>query len=390
MSVTGGPGAIDAINPLVSHRRRVRRAILAPGLDRCHRGAYTGTTSVRMAMKVGVSIVLTAMLAAGVLTGREMSSQPQPAATVAPAHFHHLHLNSADPAAAVDYYARAFSSVTKASLGGFEGFRTTSRLSTRSGNAYVLFTKVDSPPPTAPQSAVWHFGWNTPDSKRYLEKFRAMDLKIMPMYGDPEGTLVEISSDGLPGYLTQQQIVDARARGITPTRVGGFQYLEGPDRALIESYGDFPAERFTHIHLYAEHPACTQQWYARHLGAIVAATHLHLGPGTGDTDGLCQQPYAEPTYPGFFPEGVPREPSGYVLFDDVGLPIRPWRGPFASTRGQTVDHIAISVENLPSTLERLRNVGITVLEEMHPWGNTRAAMIEAPDRLALELVEEKE
>lgn len=302
-------------------------------------------------------------------------------------HFHHLHLNSVDPAAAIDFYERAFTSVERASLAGFEGFRTTSRLSTQPGNVYVLFTQVESPPSTTPQSAVWHFGWNSPDSRKDLDRFRRMGLTVMPMFGDPDGTLVEISSDGLPGYLTAQEIADARRRGITPTKKGGFLYLEGPDGALVESYGDFPAERFTHIHLYADHPACTQQWYARHLGAIVAATHLHLGPGSGDDDTSCRQPYAEPTYPGFFPEGVPREPSGYVLFDDVGLPIRPWRGPFASTRGQTVDHIAVSVADLPATLQRLRDVGVTVLEEIHPWGDTRAAMIEAPDRMALELIE---
>lgn len=340
-------------------------------------------------MRFGLNAVLAIVLAAGLLTGWGASAQPQSAALVAPAHFHHLHLNSVAPEAAVDYYVKAFSSVERASLGGFEGFRTTSRLSTRPGNVYVLFTKVDTPPAATPQSAVWHFGWNTPDSRRYLEKFRLMNLKIMPMFGDPEGNLVDISSDSLPGYLTKQQILNARKQGTTPTRVGGFQYLEGPDGALIESYGNFPAERFTHIHLYADHPACTQQWYARHLGAIVAATHLHIGPGTGDEDHSCQEPYAEPTYPGFFPEGVPRQPSGYVLFDDVGLPIRPWRGPFTSTRGQTVDHLAIGVDDLPSTLKRLRSTGVTVLEEIHPWGDTRAAMIEAPDRLALELVERR-
>ena len=30
-----------------------------------------------------------------------------------------------------------------------------------------------------------------------------------------------------------------------------------------------------------------------------------------------------------------------------------------------------------------------VLEEIHRWGNTRAAMVEGPDRVALELVEAK-
>lgn len=31
--------------------------------------------------------------------------------------------------------------------------------------------------------------------------------------------------------------------------------------------------------------------------------------------------------------------------------------------------------------------GVTFLEEIHPWGTSRAAMIEGPDRIAIELVE---
>jgi hypothetical protein len=38
---------------------------------------------------------------------------------------------------------------------------------------------------------------------------------------------------------------------------------------------------------------------------------------------------------------------------------------------------------------RLKGEGIKFLEEIHPWGNMRAAMIEGPDRIAIELVEVK-
>jgi hypothetical protein len=37
----------------------------------------------------------------------------------------------------------------------------------------------------------------------------------------------------------------------------------------------------------------------------------------------------------------------------------------------------------------LKSEGVTFLEEIHPWGNSRAAMIEGPDRIAIELVEVK-
>jgi len=48
----------------------------------------------------------------------------------------------------------------------------------------LVFTKVNVPPQTeltGPQTAVWHFGWNTPDSRKYNERFRAMGLEIAQM-----------------------------------------------------------------------------------------------------------------------------------------------------------------------------------------------------------------
>ena len=92
-----------------------------------------------------------------------------PAATVEPLHFHHVHVNSTDPKAAAAYYPKAFTvSATKTTFNGYEAVKT--------GNVYVLFTKVNATPQnelTGPQTSVWHFGWNTPDSRKYNERFRA-------------------------------------------------------------------------------------------------------------------------------------------------------------------------------------------------------------------------
>jgi 4-hydroxyphenylpyruvate dioxygenase-like putative hemolysin len=70
--------------------------------------------------------------------------------------------------------------------------------------------------------------------------------------------------------------------------------------------------------------------------------------------------------------------------------IRPWPGGgLVSPRGHIVDHWALSVPDLDSTVARLKSEGIKFLEEIHAWGNTRAAMIEGPDRVAIEIVEVK-
>ena len=88
-------------------------------------------------------------------------------------------------------------------------------------------------------------------------------------------------------------------------------------------------------------------------------------------------------FPGFV-----RDPSGSVLFDDISISIRPWPGGgLVSTRGHIVDHWALSVADLGPTVARLKSEGVKFLEEIHSWGTTRAAMIEGPDRVAIELVE---
>ena len=85
-----------------------------------------------------------------------------------------------------------------------------------------------------------------------------------------------------------------------------------------------------------------------------------------------------------------RDPAGGVNFDDISVSIRPWPGGgLASTRGHVYDHWALSTADLDKTVDRLKSEGVKFLEEIHPWGTMRAAMIEGPDRIAIELVEVK-
>ena len=100
------------------------------------------------------------------------------APAIEPLHFHHVHLNSVDPKAAAAYYPKPFAlSATATTFNGFEAVKT--------GNIFILFTKVAATPQnelTGPQTSVWHFGWNTPNSRQYNEKFRAMGLTIAQMW----------------------------------------------------------------------------------------------------------------------------------------------------------------------------------------------------------------
>jgi catechol 2,3-dioxygenase-like lactoylglutathione lyase family enzyme len=332
-------------------------------------------------------LVVTIFLAAHSLPHRPVLAQAPPtvpvaASAIAPMHFHHVHLNSMDPKAAADYYLRPYPATTKrTTFSGYEAVKT--------GNLYLLFTKVSAPPKTelnAPQDSIWHFGWETPDSQKYDHDFRAKGLKIAQMWDAADGKLVDMSSDVLPGLPTQEQILEMRAKEVQPTHKGGFGYLRGPDDAMIENAQGVPGEpeRFNHVHMFHEHPLCAMQWYVAHLGASVPP-NVNLPPAGSD----CKQRYSAPTWPSFYKfPGFVREPSGNVRFDDIDILIRPWPGGgLTSPRGYVVDHWALSVTDLPATVARLKSEGVKFLEEIHPWGNTRAAMIEGPDRVAIEIVE---
>jgi Glyoxalase/Bleomycin resistance protein/Dioxygenase superfamily len=311
------------------------------------------------------------------------------APAVEPLHFHHVHLNSVDPKAAAEYYPKPFArTAVKTTFNGLEAVKT--------GNIYLLFTKVATPPQnelTGPQTSVWHFGWNTPNSRQYDERFRAMGLQIAQMWDAADGKLVDMSSDTLPGFPTQEQILELRAKGTQPTREGGFGYLRGPDGAMIENAQAGTTERFNHVHMYHEHPRCAMEWYVTHLGAKMPQGRGGAAPApppSGGNNDCKTTTYSPPTYPSFAKGGFVREPSGGVTFDDIGILIRPWPGGgLVSTRGKLVDHWALSTSDLSATMARLKNEGVNVLEDIHPWGTLRAGMIEGPDRIAIEIVEVK-
>jgi catechol 2,3-dioxygenase-like lactoylglutathione lyase family enzyme len=298
--------------------------------------------------------------------------------------FHHLHLNSVDPDAAIGFYTRQFASTWKASWGGFPALKSPN-------DVLVLFTKVETPTPQEPQSAIWHFGWHVTDSRRCLETYKSRsEVELLPLYTSEEGGSVLISSDTWPGQegvlgLTKAQIAEARAKGAKPAGGGGFAYMRGPDNALVEYAGDHPAERFNHVHLYQEHPLCAQLWYQQHLNAPARA-----GWAAAVTEADCRMPRGtDRTWPALNREGMFRSPRAGVEFGDVALIWYANQGeePLVSSRGQLQDHIALSVADLDAWIEKLRGERVTFLEEPYPLGGTRAVMIEGPSREALELVE---
>jgi hypothetical protein len=300
--------------------------------------------------------------------------------------FHHLHLNSVDPDAAIDFYTRRFPTTARASWGGLPALAAPN-------DVLILFSRVATPPPTWPRTALWHFGWHVTDTRATLEAFqRQPDVTLLPLYTTEEGGSVLVSSDTWPGTggvpgRTRAQIAEAVASGIQPTRTGGFGYLRGPDDALVEYAGNHPAERFNHVHLFQDDPFCAQIWYRKHLNAPVFAGRT---APEALSEASCRVPRGpERSWPALEREGMYRVPSAAVVFGDVALPWYMRQGdlPLAGTRGHLYDHIALAVADLDAWVAKLRGEGVAFLEEPYPLGDTRAVMIEGPSREAIELVE---
>jgi len=300
--------------------------------------------------------------------------------------FHHLHLNSVDPDRAIEFYLRHFPTSAKTTWGGLPALAAPN-------DVLVLFTKVATPPPTSPQTALWHFGWHVPDTRASLEAFRSRpDLELLPLYTTDEGGSVFVSSDSWPSDgptpgLTKAQIAEAKAQGVQPTRKGGFGYMRGPDDALVEYAGNHPAERFNHVHMFQEDPFCAQLWYQTHLNAPVYAGRTSRTPLMEATCTVPRGP--DRSWPALEVGGMFRSPSAAVVFGDVALPwyMRQGDQPLASSRGHLYDHIALSVRDLDAWIAKLRGEGVRFLETPYKLGATRAVMIEGPSREALELVE---
>jgi len=300
--------------------------------------------------------------------------------------FHHLHLNSVDPDAAIDFYVRQFPTSAKGEWGGHPALLAPN-------NCMILFNKVDTPPVSERQSAIWHFGWHVPDARATLETFKSRpEVRLQPLYTTDEGGSVLINSDTWPNVggllgLTKAQIDEARRSGAKPPGGGGFVYLKGgPDDALVEFAGNHPAERFNHVHMWQEHPFCALLWYQKHLNAPVRSGFADSTLSEAD----CQVPRgADRTWPALKREGMYRTPRAGVEFGDVVLTWYANQGdtPLVSSRSQMQDHIALSVTDLDAWIAKLRSDGVAFLEEPYRLGHTRAVMIEGPSKEALELVE---
>ncbi|MGA9772036.1 MAG: VOC family protein [Blastocatellia bacterium] len=268
------------------------------------------------------------------------------------AHFHHLHLNTLDPKAAIDFYTGKFDCEKAKFAGLLDGVWAQ--------KSWMLFAKVNQPPVWDLTSAVWHFGWGAEDMKATYEKQLAAGTKFFT------------------------PITDISDIGGNTGATGSFYYayVQSPDNALIE-LNTASHHHFGHLHLFSADPIAAGEWYMKYFGATRRST---------------RPPSREPRVY----RGVQIGPSMSLMMDNVNIIIYPveytkkvyadqWKGKteLESTKGHVVDHIGFSFDNLADALEKMRRSGVKVTDEIRSVANGKIkyAFIEGPDKIRIELVE---
>jgi hypothetical protein len=365
-------------------------------------------------MNARLLALLVALGLAGVAADAVKTQTLARSATLPSPGFDHIHMNSANPGAAIDAFLKVYPASTKVTVAGFEGLMT-------ANGVYMLFTKVNAPPPApgpdrasagTPQTAFWHHVWAAADGRQTLKGLRAHDPNfdstgLIPQYTRPEGGTVDFSSDTFPGFLTNGQLEEAMRKGERPTHRGGYFNWYGPDGVVMETT-DGPTERYTIVGMFEEQPYCALFWYQKHLKAADRPATARGGSGGGVAAGArgpaqaagptseadCQVSRgSEVSWPSTYKRGHYRiPPPQLVYFGDVTLRwyMNQEDRPLVSTRGQLMDHIALSVINLDAWISKLRSEGVKFLQQPYRFGATRAVLIEGPSLEAIELVESKE
>jgi len=262
------------------------------------------------------------------------------------AHFHHLHLNTTDPAQAIKFYTSKFDCQETKFL---------DEPAVRDQQAWLLFNKVRRAPPWGLTSSIWHFGWGAEDMKATYEKQLDLGTKFFTPLTDISDILGGAPNTGRFFYA----------------------YVETPDHGLVE-LNTSSNHHFGHVHLFSADPIGAAEWYSRNFGLKIRSS--------------------SPTIRSYRDHQI--GPSASLMMDDVNIIIYPveyskkayaedWQPEqrtLVSTKGRIVDHVAFSVDNLKETVERLARNGVKIVKPIRS-GKLTHAFIEGPDAILIELVQ---
>ena len=303
--------------------------------------------------------------------------------------FHHLHLNSVDPDAAIAFYTRQFPTTSKTTLG-------------RAAGAAVAEQRPDPvhqgrPPRRRPsrRRAIWHFGWHVTDTRKRLGDVSepARGQRCCRSTPSDDGRLGPRQQRHLARHRRRarpDQSADRRGQAAgRPARraAAASRICEGPERALVEIRRRLPGRALQPRALVAGRSVLRP--------ALVPAAPQRAGPRrahrrTPLTEATCKVPRgADRTWPALEPRGHVPDAAAGVDFGDVALTWYAHRATSrssaraANSRPHRAQRRPISTPGSPSCSDE----GIDFLDEPYQLGDTRAVMIEGPSREAIELVQ---
>jgi len=257
-----------------------------------------------------------------------------------PAHFHHVHVNSTNPAKTQEFYEKTFG----AQPVKFKD--TTDALFTSRG--FILINQVAQPPRDLETTAIRHIGWAGVDGPNEFARLKEKGAQ----FHTP----------------------------LTPLGTNWFFYIFGPDREIAEIYTGDQNHLFNHVHLSVDDLTKTVDWYERVLGMTFPASARAPRPvdpnarwGTAARlDGVSFVFIYKDHY---YAESEHRLPVGRQL---------------QSSEGSPIDHIAFSYEHIGPELDRMKAAGVTITRPIadRPDG-VRSFFIAGPDAVSIEIVEAK-
>jgi hypothetical protein len=330
-------------------------------------------------------LVLSALVELLMLNAAPVSTQSDNRSELATPIFHHVHQNSTDPAAAIAEFQKIYPALMKVTVNGFEGAQIPNVMS-------ILFTKVTAPASMQPQSAFLRHVFSIPNVRDLVKQLRSIKMDVRPLY-TLEGTTVDVSSDTYQNAMTRTAYEEAKANGTLapPTRTGGYIIFWGPEGVLMETTERNtlkPGEAtYSLVDMWQDHPLCAELWYTTHLNTPARAGRGGA-PAPVYTEATCKVPKSEPSFPSVEKVGTKRQPGGGAAFGPVSLNwfVSQSDTPLAPTRGQLVDHIAVSVPTLDPWIAKLKAENVTFLQQPYKFGDLRAIMIEGPSRESIEII----
>ncbi|MBI3682885.1 MAG: VOC family protein [Acidobacteria bacterium] len=252
------------------------------------------------------------------------------------AHFHHVHLNSLDPEAAIRFYTARFDC---------ERAAFAARPAVWAQKSWLLFDKVKAAPPHQTDSPIWHIGWGAEDMQAVYKK----QVESGTRFHTPITDISDLAN--FKGFY--------------------YAYVDGPDHALIE-LNTARHHNFGHLHTFSADPHAAADWYAKYFGVKAR-----------------KSPSKEPR----MYRNVQVGPSASFTMDNVNVIIYPgmYRGHtrFRTTRGTVFDHVAYSVDKLDEVMAQMTKDGVKVLQKPKKIKGSarRSAIVEGPDMIAIEIVE---